>query len=52
MSLDNGIFHPIQIRHTLSISQREKIFCVYGYFSVSRYIKGGKKSHHDTRLNF
>ena len=30
----------------------KKIFSVYGCFSVSRYIKGGKKSHLDTQLNF
>ena len=28
--------------------RKKKIFCVYGYFSVSSYIKGGKKSQLET----
>ena len=32
--------------------REKKIFCVYGCFSVTRYINGGKKSHLDTQLNF
>ena len=32
--------------------KEKKIFREYGCFSVSRYIKGGKKSHLETQLNF
>ena len=28
--------------------RKKKIFCVYGCFSVSRYIKGGRKSQLET----
>ena len=68
--LHNGIFHPIQLFHTLSIlhchfpcvsyqtslrnygMRKRKIFCIYGCFTVSRYIKGGRKSHLQIQLNF
>ena len=32
--------------------REKKIFCIYGSFNVSHYYKVGKKSHHDTQLNF
>ena len=68
--LHNGIFHPIQLFHTLSIlhchfpcvsyqtslrnyrMRKRKIFCIYRCFTVSRYIKGGRKSHLQIQLNF
>ena len=61
--LYNGIFHHIHLCHTLSLPlcyslkirnyrMREKIFCIYYCFSISRYIKGGRKSHFLTQLKF
>ena len=32
--------------------RKKKILGVKGCFSVLRYIKRGKKSHHETQLNF
>ena len=57
--LNNGIFHSINLCHTLPISSplcysltvtnygmREKeIFCIYGCFSTLCYINGGRISH-------
>ena len=57
--LRSGIFHPINLSHTFSIllfhlfcvftkmnygMREKKIFCIYGCFSVSGFIKGGRKS--------
>ena len=33
-------------------NERKENFFVYGCFSLSRYIKGGKKSHTETQLSF
>ena len=56
--LHNGIFQLIQLRHTILLDHfpcaipqtslrnyrmREKIFCIYGCFSVLIYIKRGRK---------
>ena len=58
--MHNGIFHPIQLRHLLSVllyhfpfvihetvltiyrMREKKIFCIYGCFSASCCIKGGR----------
>ena len=58
--LHNGI-RPMQLYHTLCqfcsitplvlFNKLQKIICKYGCFSVSRYIKEGRKSHLWTQLN-
>ena len=66
--LHNGIFHSINLCHTFSIllyhlplgyslktnygMTEKKNFCIYGCFSVSRFIKGGRKSCLYTQLHF
>ena len=32
--------------------REKKIFCIYGCFGVTRYIKGRRKSHFQAQLNF
>ena len=61
----NDIFHSTHLCHTLPTllshlpcvikntevwNEKMKIFCIYGCFIVSSYIKGGRKSH-ETALN-
>ena len=59
--LHNGIFRHSPVSHFVNFAllppmryspkmknygvREKKIFCIYGCFSISRYIKGGRKRH-------
>ena len=44
--------YSLNFTKKLQNERKEDFFCVYCYFSISRYIKGGEKSHLETQLNF
>ena len=42
-TLSSPLCYSLKIRNY--VMREKKIFCIYGYFNVSRFIKGGRKSH-------
>ena len=50
-TLTRPLCYSLNVTKKLQSERKEDVF-VYGCFSLSRYIRGGKKSQLETQLNF